>query len=364
MAEYRLLTIWCIEAPLEDVYAAIHNALRWPDWWPGVQAVEQLAPGDANGVDSVLRYAWQGELPYRLEFEVCATRIEALVAIEGVARWHFSRQGPLSVVRYDWHVRSTRWWMNVLALLARSIFIRNHARLMAQGGEGLARLLDSPLIGQESIDLMATDVPLEFRHSRENGNPVVRRWIPGRSPRSAESRGRNDEFQNAWPAVLGKNGGEGRQRGRIDPLLAVLAGLSAGVLATVAQLMVWWLNDVPLAETLLRDARLTAALLMGTEVLPPSTRDPLGILLLASAIHFALSIFYALLPAQLCGRWRTVPTLLAGALYGLAIYGVNLYGFTLLFPWFAVSRDAPTLIAHLVFGIALAGVCQLRSERV
>ena len=29
----------------------------------------------------------------------------------------------------------------------------------------------------------------------------------------------------------------------------------------------------------------------------------------------------------------------AGAFYGLAIYVVNLYGFTLLFPWFAMTRE-------------------------
>jgi uncharacterized protein YndB with AHSA1/START domain len=40
MVEYRLLTTWHIEAPLEDVYSAIHDALRWPDWWPGVKNVE------------------------------------------------------------------------------------------------------------------------------------------------------------------------------------------------------------------------------------------------------------------------------------------------------------------------------------
>jgi hypothetical protein len=36
VAEYRLLTIWRIEAPLEAVYAAIHNSPHWPVWWPGV----------------------------------------------------------------------------------------------------------------------------------------------------------------------------------------------------------------------------------------------------------------------------------------------------------------------------------------
>ena len=33
MAEYHLLTIWRIEAPLEEVYATIINSLNWPDWW-------------------------------------------------------------------------------------------------------------------------------------------------------------------------------------------------------------------------------------------------------------------------------------------------------------------------------------------
>ncbi len=167
MAEYRLLTIWRIEAPLEEVYAAIHDSLRWPEWWPGVRKVEQAAAGDADGINSIWRYSWQGQLPYRLEFEVCATYIENLVAIEGtsrgdlegVGRWHFSRQGAVSIVRCEWHVRSTRWWMNLIAPVARSMFIRNHALVMEQGGKGLARLLRSPLVSQENIDLMAESVP-------------------------------------------------------------------------------------------------------------------------------------------------------------------------------------------------------------
>lgn len=167
MAEYHLLTIWRIEAPLEEVYPAIQNSLGWPDWWPGVQKVEQLQVGEASGLDSIWRYCWQGDLPYQVVFNVRATRIEPCVEIEGTARgdlegvgrWCFSREGAVTVVRYEWHVRSTRWWMNLTAPLARPIFIRNHARLMAQGAAGLARWLDAPLVGQEQIDLMAEGVP-------------------------------------------------------------------------------------------------------------------------------------------------------------------------------------------------------------
>ncbi|SDX47755.1 SRPBCC family protein [Thiocapsa roseopersicina] len=163
MADYHLLTIWRIEAPLEPVYSAIQNSLGWPDWWPGVQKVEQVVAGDADGIDNVRRYVWKGSLPYRVVFEVRATRIENLDLIEGTAegdlegigRWHFARQGTLSIVRYEWHVRSTRWWMNLIAPFARSLFIRNHTRIMARGAEGLARRLGARLVSQESIDLTA-----------------------------------------------------------------------------------------------------------------------------------------------------------------------------------------------------------------
>ena len=163
MAEYRLLTIWRIEAPLEAVYAAIHNSPRWPDWWPGMQKVEEVTAGDASGINSVLRYVWQGQLPYQMVFEVRATRIEKCVAIEGavqgdlegVGRWHFISEGAVSVVQYEWHVRSTRLWMNLIAPFARPMFIHNHGILMRQGAEGLARHLGAPLVAQESIDLMA-----------------------------------------------------------------------------------------------------------------------------------------------------------------------------------------------------------------
>lgn len=325
MAEFRLLTIWRIEAPLADVYAAIQNSLRWPEWWPGAQRVEEVASGGPDGIDSIRRYCWSGHLPYRVVFEVRTTRLDKGLAIEGsasgdlegVGRWHFAREGSLSVVRYEWHVRCRRWWMKLIAPIARPAFIRNHAKVMEEGGEALARLLGGRLVGQENIDLTAGAVAPP---------PGARRWLEG---------------------------------GRIDPLMVLVVGIGAGVIATVAQLALWWLAGMPLPETLFRDARLTAALLMGSAVLPPPATARWDILLVATLIHFALSIAYALIPAQLAGRLRSGPALLAGALYGLLIYGVNLYGLTLLFPWFALARDWITLVAHLVFGLALAAGCRL-----
>lgn len=163
MTEYRLLTIWRIKAPLTKVYAAIENSLSWPEWWPGAQNVEQTAAGNANGIDNVREYAWQGDFPYLVKFSMRATRIDRLVAIEGAAegdlegtgRWNFSHKGAVSIVRYEWHVHSTLAWMNLIAPIVRSVFTHNHMQVMAQGGEGLARLLGSPLLSQENIDLLA-----------------------------------------------------------------------------------------------------------------------------------------------------------------------------------------------------------------
>ena len=69
--------------------------------------------------------------------------------------------------------------------------------------------------------------------------------------------------------------------------MALVAGIGAGVIATLAQLAMWWLAEMPLPETLFRDARLTAALVMGTDVLPPPSTPRWDILLVATLIHLS-----------------------------------------------------------------------------
>ena len=154
MAEYAFTTIWQIEAPIHAVWEAIYRSEDWPAWWPGVERVIELEPGDARGIGSLRRYTWKSRLPYRLTFDMCVTRVEPPLVLEGVAsgelegtgRWQLSSQGPATVVRYDWNVRTTRSWMNLLTPLARPMFQWNHDLVMQQGAEGLARLLNAPLV--------------------------------------------------------------------------------------------------------------------------------------------------------------------------------------------------------------------------
>lgn len=151
--EYRLVTVWCIEAPIETVCEAISHSLNWPQWWRNVERVEELAPGDPRGIGSVRRYTWRGRLPYRLTFDIRVVHAERLAVVEGIAsgdvegrgRWTFTTDGRVTHVRLDWQVRTTSAWMNLLAPLARPVFKWNHDGIMRRGGEALARRLNARL---------------------------------------------------------------------------------------------------------------------------------------------------------------------------------------------------------------------------
>ena len=70
---------------------------------------------------------------------------EATGELEGTGRWTLTSADGGTLVRYDWDVRTTKRWMNLLAPVARPVFNWNHRELMRAGGESLARRLDGDL---------------------------------------------------------------------------------------------------------------------------------------------------------------------------------------------------------------------------
>lgn len=144
----------------------------------------------------------------------------------------------------------------------------------------------------------------------------------------------------------------------------IWAGVMAGVVPTLTQILLWLVFADDFPAILYRDARLTAAMVLGGSVLPPPATFDVGVMLTATLIHFMLSITYAALLALSVARLDTIPALLAGAGFGVALYMVNLYGFTAIFPWFVQARGWITLIAHAVFGVTAISVCRWMNFRV
>lgn len=151
--DYSFTTTWYVEAPIEAVWAAIRDAETWPSWWRYVRRVETLEEGDERGVGAVHRQEWSSALPYRLRFTTRTTKVERPHVLEadaggelaGRGRWELRETGSVTAVRYDWVVRTTRRWMDVLAPIAGPAFGWNHRVVMEEGGRALARHLGARL---------------------------------------------------------------------------------------------------------------------------------------------------------------------------------------------------------------------------
>jgi hypothetical protein len=149
MPSYAFATIWRLDAPIERVFDLIHDAERWPTWWPSVPGADPLPP-DASG-RSRYRFTFRGRLPYFLRFDMVITLVQRPTALEGAAsgelegigRWSLRPDGDGTVVRYDWTIRTTRRWMNLLAPLpfVDPIFRLNHHSVMRDGLAGAKRVL-------------------------------------------------------------------------------------------------------------------------------------------------------------------------------------------------------------------------------
>lgn len=147
---YRLLTSWHVAAPAEPVWRALLHSERWPRWWPGLEGVRELAPGDGGGIGNRRGYTWRTPFGYRLRFVLRTTRIETERLLEGEAsgdvrgwgRWHFDPGPDATDVVYEWDVQAARPAMRLFSAVAHPLFAWGHQHLMRQGARGLGAALD------------------------------------------------------------------------------------------------------------------------------------------------------------------------------------------------------------------------------
>jgi uncharacterized protein YndB with AHSA1/START domain len=149
MAVYSFVTRWQFEAPIEAVWEAIRNYQSWPSWWPSIAEARQIRPSNEAGVGETVEFAFRTRLPYQLRFRMTTVRIDAPHnlhgradgELQGTGRWRLASTTRGTQVTYYWDVKTNRWWMNLLAPIARPAFRWNHDQVIEDGRCGLARLL-------------------------------------------------------------------------------------------------------------------------------------------------------------------------------------------------------------------------------
>ena len=154
---YEFVTTWRIHAPRTQVWQALRDPERYPQWWPGMEHVEVVERGACDGTGQRVRLTARGRLPYRLRFETVDREIrepdriivDAVGELDGNGQWDLKQNGGVTTATYTWTVATTRRWMNRIEPFARPFFVWNHHVLMRWGGEGLARRLGGRLIDQE-----------------------------------------------------------------------------------------------------------------------------------------------------------------------------------------------------------------------
>ncbi|MFN8524285.1 MAG: polyketide cyclase [Chloroflexota bacterium] len=150
--EYVFVDRWRVRGAVQEVSDIIGDAPGLVTWWGSVyESVEIVEPGDARGVGQVVRIVAHGRLPYtvRFSFRITESRaphgfsLEAWGDFNGTGMWTFAQVGPWVDVRYDWRIKAEKPVLKWLSFALKPIFAWNHRWCMAQGQEGLRRLLES-----------------------------------------------------------------------------------------------------------------------------------------------------------------------------------------------------------------------------
>lgn len=144
-SRYVFRSRWRLDAPPGAVYEALRDVASYPDWWPQVRDIWQLADGAA-------RLRCRSVLPYDLVFEIHreiedpdgrVLQARQVGDLEGTSRWTVGTNGAGTVALFDQEVVVRKSLIRRVGLLARPILMADHDVMMREGERGLRRYLDA-----------------------------------------------------------------------------------------------------------------------------------------------------------------------------------------------------------------------------
>lgn len=142
---YDLVSVWRAAAPREDCWAVLADPrMTWPQWWPGVEALEVHTSRASVGSSarlrfrSALRYALVLDLTVIEAQEPARVRVAVAGDLVGTGDVRVTAESPGSTrIDVAWRVRTSRRWMNALGPVLAPAFAATHAATMRAGERGL-----------------------------------------------------------------------------------------------------------------------------------------------------------------------------------------------------------------------------------
>lgn len=144
--EYHFITHWRVPGTVEEVAEVLSDAEDLPRWWPSVYLdVQEIKPGDEDGICKEVALFTKGWLPYTLRWQFRVTEsnyphgfaIKAWGDFDGRGEWTLQQDGDWVDVTYDWRVRAEKPLLQRLSFLMKPVFAANHEWAMRQGQESL-----------------------------------------------------------------------------------------------------------------------------------------------------------------------------------------------------------------------------------
>ena len=160
---YHFITRIELTAAPSRVWETLARSEEWSDWWRWLKDVEVLNVGDEKGIGHRVRHEVSSPLGYRLRYiglitrasKPVMSRFEAEGDLEGRGQFAIERtDSDSTLISFHWLVETPKTWMNLLAPVARPVFVWNHHRLMTAFAKDLARACSAELLDvqNESLD--------------------------------------------------------------------------------------------------------------------------------------------------------------------------------------------------------------------
>lgn len=165
--KYHFITRIEMTAEPERIWKVLARSESWIGWWRWLRSVEVIDEGGDDGTGHRVRHVVGSPLRYRLGYvgrvtnatEPFMSRFEAEGDLKGQGLFtleHTNHGSTLLV--FHWLVETPKPWMNLLAPLARPVFVWSHHRLMEDFAEDLADAVSADLIDVRNTSLRPRDL--------------------------------------------------------------------------------------------------------------------------------------------------------------------------------------------------------------